>query len=183
MNKDINLLYSKKQQSFNQLTVRVKLMRWIALGFLFLVGALSIILFLLLIASPLPRLKSTEDSLTTSLKQLNDKLVKQTLLTSRLTDISLITAKRSQYGDDLQALRDQLPIGVEIINFSVEKKDASITLSSTSLQDLETYFDKLKALTQNKKIISRAYLMSLEAKENQENIVTHFEAVVELTLL
>lgn len=183
MNKDINLLYSKKQQSIKELTVRVRIFRWIALGALFLVGAVSIVLFLLLIASPLPGLKSTEQSLIQSLTQSHEKLLKQTLLSRRLSDISLITAKRSHYGDDLKELRNQLPKGAEIIAFSVEKKDASITVKSESLQDLETYFDKLKKLTQDKKILSRAYLTSLEAKVNDKNIVTHFEAVVSLTLL
>lgn len=183
MNKDINLLYSKKQQSFNQLTVRVKLFRWVALGALFLVGTVSIVLFLLLIASPLPQLKSTEQSLTGSLTQSHEKLLKQTLLTGRLRDISLITAKRSHYGDSLQALRNELPKGAEITAFSVEKKDMSITVTSQSLQDLENYFDRLKKLTQNKKTLSRVYLTSLEAKVNDKNIVTNFEAVVSLTLL
>lgn len=183
MNKDINLLYSKKQQSINDLTVRVKIFRWLALGTLFLVGVVSIILFVLLIASPLPQLKSTEQSLTTSLTQSHEKLLKQTLLSGRLGDISLITTKRSHYGDDLEGLRNELPAGSEITAFSVEKKDMSITVTSQSLQDLETYFDKLKKLTLGKKILSRAYLTSLEAKVNVKNIVTHFEAVVSLTLL
>ena len=122
MNKDINLLYSKKQQSLNELTVRVKLFRWVALGALFLVGGVSIILFLLLIASPLPQLKSTEKSLTGSLAQSHEKLLKQTLLSGRLSDIALITAKRSHYGDDLEMLRNELPSGSEITAFSVEKK-------------------------------------------------------------
>ena len=59
----------------------------------------------------------------------------------------------------------------------------SITVTSQSLQDLETYFDKLKKLTQSKKVLSRVYLTSLEAKVNDKNVTTHFEAVVLLTLL
>lgn len=183
MNKDINLLYSKKQQSLNQLAVRVKFFRLVALGVLFLVGGVSIILFLLLIASPLPQLKSTEKSLTGSLTQSHEKLLKQTLLSGRLADITLITVKRSHYGDDVEALRNELPAGAEITAFSVEKKEMSITITSQSLQDLEAYFDRLKKLTQSKKILSRVYLTSLEAKVNEENVVTHFEAVVLLTLL
>ncbi|HVZ58761.1 MAG TPA: hypothetical protein VG935_03365 [Patescibacteria group bacterium] len=183
MDKDINLLYSKKQLSLNKLALRVRFVRWIAFSVFFLVAGVSMMFFLLLLASPLPELQKTESDLTAQLSQSHDKILKQTLLSIRLTDIAQITAKRSAYGDDLASLRADLPASTTITDFAVEKNQVTMSLRASNLEDLQTYFDNLNTLAKKKKVLSQAFLNSLEADVDKDGQVVDFSASISLTLL
>lgn len=183
MNNEINLLYSKKQLQLSRLATKARVLRLIALGFLFLVTAFSIILFLLIVASPLPGLRNDEKAITATLTASHELILKQTLLSMRLSDIQNILGNRSRYGEVLGVLRKDLSNGTEINSFSVEKSSVNLTVTSQSLTDLETFFQKLKAHVEGQKNFSSAYLNSLEAVRGSDQRISSFQAKITLTLL
>lgn len=182
MSNEINLLYSKKQQRLNAFASKARVARLIAVGLLFLVAASSIVLFLLVIASPLPSLAQKQKSLEDTLKTSHDKIVNLTLASIRLSDIKSIFSKRSHYGDYLKALRDILPTGVEMTEFTVNKESIAITVSSSSLESLETYFLSLSALVEKGALYQKVYVNILEAVKDQTQQIKYFQAKLTLYL-
>lgn len=182
MNNEINLLYNKKQKRIIALSARVRLLRFISLGLLFLACAISIVFFLLAIASPLPKLRQDEAALTQTLSSNHDKILKQTLLSIRLTDIKSIIQKRSQYGEILATLKSNLPPNTSLAFFSVEKNEISITVGAKNLDDMQIYFDRLAKLVGSGKLFRRAYLDILEAIKGESQQIIEFQAKITLSL-
>ncbi|MBI5044476.1 MAG: PilN domain-containing protein [Candidatus Levybacteria bacterium] len=180
MNNEINLLYSKKQQILNASASRARVVRMGAVGLLFLVGATSVVLFLLVISSPLPSLAAKEKELENTLKTSDAKIVNVTLAVIRLSDVKTIISKRSHYGDYLQALRDILPAGTDLTEFTVEKESVNITVSSPSLESIEEYFLSLSKLVEKGTPFQRVYVNLLEAVKDQDQQIKSFQ--VKLTL-
>lgn len=182
MNNEINLLYSKKQIQLSKLTTKVRILRLIAVGLLFIICSISLIFFLLIIASPLPSLRKEEQRLAETLSSTHEKILKQTLLSMRLTDIHSIITKRSIYGDALTLIRQDLSPSMVIMSFSVQKKEISLTVTAENLSDLETYFEKLKNYVTAKKMFKRVYLNVLEAVKDEDQRISQFQAKLSLTL-
>lgn len=183
MNNEINLLYSRKQRRLYQLTTRVKILRFIALGSLFFICGLSLVFFLFIIVSPLPQLKEEEKMLSQTLSASKDNILKQTLLVTRLTDIDSISTKRSQYDTVLKTVRQMLPSGTKIGEFTAEKKIAEISFSSSSLEDIENVFSELKSHVQNKNTFSQVFMSSLTSNFDIDGNINGFTARVIVSIL
>lgn len=183
MNNEINLLYSKKQLRLTQLATKVRIMRFISLGLLFFICGLSIVFFLFVIASPLSSLKAQEKALTQDLSGSKDKIFKQTLLVTRLTDIDTIINKRSQYDDVLKKLMDILPEGVLVDDFAAEKKVVELGISAPRLDDIDATFTKLKAMVKNKNTFSQVFMSSLNTSADQDGNTTSFSTKLIISLL
>ncbi len=112
-----------------------------------------------------------------------DKIIKQTLLSTRLTDIENITTKRSQYDSVLKTFMDTVPAGTTIGEFSAEKKIAEIVISSSSLNDIEISFTKLKALVQSKNTFSQVFMSSLGTSVDTNGTISGFSAKLIVSLL
>jgi len=157
-------------------------MRYVSLGLLSLVSVLSVVLFLLEIFSPLPKLQKDEQTLSQTLSASHEKILRQTLLSLRLTDIAGIVSKRSTYGVLVETLTKALPKGMTINSFSVEKTDFEMTVSADNLDDLQEYFDSLGTLTRQQKMFQRVYLNSLDAVRNTDGGFNSFQAKLAITL-
>lgn len=182
MNNEINLLYSKKQLRLYKLTTRVQVLRFIALGLLFFICGLSIVFFLFVIASPLTSLKQEEKALIQTLSGSKEKIVQHTLLITRLTEVEAITKKRSQYDTVLKTVRSVLPGEAEIGEFTAEKKNAQISVSSSSLEDIELTFSKLKSLVQTNNTFSQVFMNSLSTSVDLDGNITGFTARLILSI-
>ncbi|CAN5179452.1 hypothetical protein BH09PAT1_BH09PAT1_7710 [soil metagenome] len=182
MSSEINLLYSKKQLRRYKLTTQVRLIRFIALGILFLVTIVSMVFFFLVIASPLGGLKKQEAQLIQGLNQSQETIRQETLISLRMNDISTITQKRSNYDQILSSLISKLPQGVSLDDFSAEKKQATIIVSAASVTDLEKYISILGAFVGNKTYFSRVFLDSLSL-DTSDPTNTNFKAQIVVLLL
>lgn len=158
-------------------------MRFIALGLLFFICGLSITFFLFVIASPLSSLKAEETALNQSLSSSKDKIIKQTLLSTRLTDIESITTKRSHYDSVLKTFMDTLPAGTTMGEFTAEKKIVEVAISTSSLDDVESCFTKLKLLVANKDTFSQVFMSSLGMSVDSVGNVTGFNTRLIILLL
>lgn len=170
MSNDINLLYTKKPGQLGRLTRKVKLFRFIALSFLSVVALISVIVFILVLASPLPKLKEEEASLASQLNADQAKITKHILLSKRLTEASTIIEKRSQYDDTLELFEKDLPASVVLAGFNADENIIKLRLSSSTLDGLQTYMDTLSAFPKSK-LAKTVSLSSLVTDETQGFIV------------
>jgi len=183
MSSEINLLYSKKERRKYKLSSQVRFLRYGALGFLFLVVIVSMTFFLLVVASPLTSLKQQELQQNQILTQSQEKIRKQTLLTMRMNEISTIVAKRSQFGQILQELIQNLPNGVVIKEFTAEKKQISLSVQSSNSKDIETYMGSLGKMVSTKNYFSRVFLDSMNVEVGTDKQASDFRARFVISLL
>ena len=153
MSNEINLLYSKKQAGSVKLLVKVRLLRLIAVGLLFTVAAISTVVFLLVLASPLPKLKEEENVLLESLSGDHTKIIRQVLINSRVRDISLIMKERSKTDEDIATLRELFPPGFLVKDFAVEKELITLSAEASTLEAIDSYSQSLLTLVEEKKLI------------------------------
>lgn len=183
MSNEINLLYNKKQAKNSQLASRVKILRFFAVGLLCLVSLFSIVLFLLVVSSPLPSLIKQKDTLVASLSQSHDVILQQTLLSTRLSEIEKIIKNRSDFSGLISLFEKGLPENAVINQISVEKKIVNFTFSADNLDDITTYLDGLKANVKQKKSFTNVYVVSLTALQNDASQVSGFVAELIIVLL
>lgn len=161
MNNEINLLHSKKRSVLSDLTTKLRILRFSALTLLSIVVLLSMALFFLVIASPLPTLKEQENELLSSVSTNNDLFAQHTLLTNRIRDIESIRNKRMNMRETLRLFREDLPEDVTIQTLAIEENVVRIQAHSLSLESLETYSSSLSQRVVDSKTLSLVQVKSL----------------------
>lgn len=178
MSNEINLLYTKKQGNPTRLSAKIRLYRLVAFGLLSCAGFASVVAFLLVLASPLPSLKQQEKSLLADLSTNDSKILKLTLISQRLSDITTIMNKRAKADSTMELFRKDVPQSATIENFSLNQKIVTMTLSTQDLTDVETYNKALVALTKEKRIVNKVVLTGISMGESHP-----IEANYTITLL
>lgn len=161
MSSEINLLNTRRQGNV-ALQAKVKLLRLIAVGILFLVGVGSLVIFLLVLASPLPDLKKQETTLLNSLSQMHTKVLKQVLISTRLVDINKILSSRLDVDTRISQIRDKMPDGVSIEEVRVDTKEINIVFNSVTLGGIENISSVVKTMSQNDKSIAKVHIDSVD---------------------
>lgn len=152
MSKNINLLRSKRAKSFEQIT---KIL-WIIAGFsIFIVVASSIAVFFLKMQSQLPILQKTQNDLLAGLSASQTKVIKQVLFVDRLQNISNIISKRTAFDIQIGEILPQIPPAINVNSITIDKKNISMTLSTSSLAEVDTFTNNLKSMVDNEKLIKR----------------------------
>ncbi len=177
MNNDINLLITRPKKDLAKLAKKLKILRIFAMVFLFLIAGTSIILFIFISASPLPALKQQENAALTNLATLHTRMGKLLLIQDQMKDISLITTKRSTFDATYTEITAVLPKGMDLESFRINKQGVSLSLSSSSLSDIETYLASLKDLAEKKKLFSSVSLSGFALNK----LVNKYIFFVELT--
>lgn len=183
MSNEINLLFNKKQAKNSQLASRVKILRFFAVGMLCLVSLFSIVLFLLVLSSPLPSLNKQKDTLVASLSKSHEVILQQTLLSTRLNEADKIIKNRSDFSSLIALFEKGLPEDAVIEQVSVEKKIVNFTFSAKNLNDITTYLDGLKANVKQKKSFENVFVVSLTAVQSGTTEVSGFVAELVIVLL
>lgn len=168
MNSNINLLGNKQKESSPKASRRLKIMRGIAVGLLFTVSVSSMILFILIALSPLPQLQKQEKNYLFTLSQYNQEVIKLALIKDRLTAIDSLLTTRKSYDAVIASIRSKMPPGVKIIEMNVGQKNISLTVSSTSLQLLNTFADTVTRAAEENKEYTQVILSDL-SETNQNN--------------
>src|SRR5260370_33643640 len=97
MNKGINLLKTEKKISVAVASQKLNIIRLIAVGLLFATSALSTVLFLLIVLSPLPDLQKQEKTLLATISQSHPDIAKLFLINDRLKSSDTIINKRNKF--------------------------------------------------------------------------------------
>ncbi|GIW61791.1 MAG: hypothetical protein KatS3mg089_0643 [Patescibacteria group bacterium] len=166
MTNDINFLYSKRRGTLGALTRKIKLLRFIAIALLLFAGVLSVSVFLLILASPLPRLKNEENALLDSLSRQHEKITKQTLIVNRLDDISQIVTKRPKFRDFIITFTKDIPQDLEITLLEVEQKTLKITIETKDLASIGAYIESLNRIGKEDKRVARIFMNSFGTSKN-----------------
>lgn len=159
MSKEINLIAQRKRGVIKNKRL-TKFFRLSSAFFLFSVAFLSIAIFILKSTSPIGALQQEENSALNQISKLDQKVVKFLLLQGRLRDISSIINKRTKFDQTLNLMTKEMPSNISIVSLSVNKKNLTITLVSTSLLSLNTFIDGILNKT-NRDGFSRVMLDSL----------------------
>lgn len=158
MSKGINLLGAEKQISVKKASRKIKLVRTVAIGLLFGVSGLSIVLFLLIALSPLPSLQKQEQNALNTLVQYHPDVAKLFLVKERIKASELILATRSNFDQTLNKITEKIPGNATITGLTMNTDEISVTVTSTSLASLDTFLNSLVAATEAKEYFSKVIL-------------------------
>lgn len=162
----INLLGTKKENAVKNLP-KVRLLRRIAVILLVSISAISVILFLLILFSPLPALQKEEKHAITVLSASHTDIAKLILVKDRLESSKSIISHRSTYEQNLLKIMDTMPDGVTIIEMGMKEKKISLRVSSNSLALLDTFITGLVHATMEKKEFSDVTMIDLESSDQR----------------
>jgi cytoskeletal protein RodZ len=170
MNEQINLLQNSGGRSYAQLITKLRLMRFIAVFALFIVAAFSIMLFLIIAFSPLPRLQQEEERLIATLNtgEYREKMDKYYYINSRLTDIDNLLRNRPEIITSYELVERIITPTMSIKFLDISESATTFTLASPNLAEMESAVTKL---TQDAKADSKITSLTLSsiaynAKEN-----------------
>lgn len=160
----INLLGTKKEIAVKNLP-KIRLLRRIAVILLVSISAISVILFLLILFSPLPSLQREEKQAINELSASHPDIAKMLLVEDRLESSKSIIAHRSTYEKDLLKVMDNMPDGIVITGMEMKKKEISLRVTSNSLALLDTFITGLVHATREKKEFSDVTLVNLQSSD------------------
>jgi hypothetical protein len=160
MSNSINLLTSKnKNKSLSGVFTKLRILRFIAVFFLFGVAASSIMLFILIALSPLPTLQSQERAASEALGQQQLDMGKIALVNERGERISDFLSKRQSFDTIIEQVQSKMPSGgITVTAFTITNNNISVTVSSKSLALLDQFLNKLMETAAEKKDFSRIVL-------------------------
>lgn len=141
-NTGINLLPPKKITNLKEAQV-TRIVRSFSILLLFVVSAISIVVFSIKLQSPLLPIQKEERKLLSDLSLLQVRLVKYYTITNRLETISDVLVKRTIIPDALDFTTAIIPPSVSVKSFRLDKTGLSMSLDSISLVALNSVMDKL----------------------------------------
>jgi len=126
---------------------RIRLASFLAL---FLVGILSVFVFLVNLRFSTTGIKNQQSQVLQTLSSYNDTVAKIYVLNSRLDDIGIIMNKRKDYSQDVEQIIKLTGSAVAIENYEYDQqKNLSLSISSSSLNDLNDFLNNLLKLQDN----------------------------------
>lgn len=177
MNNGINLLVDKRNTKvFTSVKSNLKVFRFGAIGVLFLVGASSIILSMLIVFSPLPQLHREEQKARADLAAFQVDMNKLVFINERGDSIRKILAIRPPYDKNISIVESKMQQDVTLEGFSVAKNKYTFRFYSKNLASLNELINGLTAITGKGRDFLRVYLTSLTVDAEKKR----FTLVVDL---
>lgn len=164
MNKEINLVASKRKQSITEERT-LQITQIVAIIVMVLVSVLSLLFFFLNQNSPLPQLKQQEESLISNITVLHPKIAQYLILKERLRLIDTVLSTRTSFDTAILQITQALPLSVTVSSFTLNQKTISLTLISPSLKDAETFVNAMTDKVTNKQLFKRLTIDNIIADE------------------
>lgn len=161
MNSKINLAKKKVDPQKLALQKRVGALRVIAFSFLLTVCLVSVILFVMIVASPLPALRSQEEELFLALNSLNTKFQRAVFVDKQLDNIDQILATRSDLPQTMEDLISSAPASVSVLAYTATNGIFEFTVSGNNLNDIETFLTGVTALSEGDKGYKNIYVSEI----------------------
>lgn len=179
MNDQINLIDYKNNFKHAREFRGQKPLRFVAVGLLFFVSALAIILFMLIALSPIPQLKINQKNASLNLGLLNKDIAKLSLVKDRAKAVNLLLKKRSDYNSALDSLDAVIPAGVSIESVSTKSDTISVTVSSKSLKLLDNFTKNLELSQESVNKFSKIKIISISTEDKKDT----FLLIVDMKIL
>jgi hypothetical protein len=181
MNEHVNLLNNTGGRNYANIITKLRVLRIIAVGGLFFVGAASIMLFLIIAFSPLPNLRQDEERYITTLTtgENREKMDKYYFINSRLRDIEMLLSKRPDLIASYDLVESSFTPATTVNFLDITDTAISMNVSSSNLIDLEFAVDKLNQQAKNTKRITSMTLSSIsyDAKRGTYEMVVTISQV------
>lgn len=172
MSNGINLLVDKRNAKLlPQPRDRLMIFRFGAIGILFTIGAFSVIISILIVFSPLPKLRSEEQKARDALAVYRIDMNKLAFINERGDIIRKLIAGRSSYDKKLNIVESKMPESVTIDGLTIDKKKYTIKFSSNNLLSLNDLLNGLTDITGTGRDFLRLYLTSLSMDEENKKFV------------
>ncbi len=167
MSKGINLLGAEQQISAKMGigSRKIKILRASAVWLLFGISGASIALFFFIALSPLPSVQQEEQKSLATLSQYHPDIAKLLLIDDRVKGSETLLAKRSDFDLTLDKIKNKMPAGTSITGLSMDSQEISITVTSSSLESLDTFLSNLITATEEKKDFSKITLTRFFSNE------------------
>ncbi len=172
MSNGINLLVDKRNAKvFMPAKSSIKIFRFGAIGLLFLVGASSVILSILIVFSPLPQLRREEQKARADLAAFKIDMNKLAFINERGDNIRKIIAGRSSYDKKLDIIQSKMQADVVLDGVSIAKKKYTFKFASRNLTSLDELINGLTAITGAGREFLRVNLTSLAVDVENKQFV------------
>lgn len=165
MNEGINLLDPDKKSKRSAAVLKFEGLRIFAGSLLFLVSTASVILFILVAISPLPKLQEQQHSLEQTLAQSKKDIAKLDYINERTETINQIITKRQSLDTIIGLIQSKLPEDVRISAIRADKNTLAVTTTSKSLKSLDSYLNGILGLVQAKNAFSQITLNELTSND------------------
>lgn len=126
---------------------RVEKIRLISFASLFIIAVLSVLVFLVNLRLSTTSVKKQETQVSQNLTNYNQTIAKISLLNTRLSDISSILARRTDYSQNVEKIINFLSSNSTVVSYQEQGKVLTISISSKSLLDLNDFLNKTLALS------------------------------------
>ena len=161
MNSGINLAGKKVDPKKLALERRIGLLRVGAFVVLAVVCLASVVLFVIIVASPLPRLRAEEEELFLALNSMNTKIQKVVFVDKQLDHIDLIVKDRSSLPEVMQGALGSAPAGLAVESYSATDKLIEITISAKQLNEIEEFLDRITELSFGQKAFANVAISEI----------------------
>jgi hypothetical protein len=179
MNEGINLLDPNKNTGPAEMLRRLQKMRLVAMGLLFIISVTSVILFILVALSPLPKLQSQEQYLRQTLTASKNDIATLEIVKGQTDTISQLLTKRASLLKQVSLIQAKLTSDTTISDIQIDSTGTLITFESHSLQSLDTCINGLTSYVEAKNTFSRVTLVDLTNDPTTDG----YAVTVQLTML
>lgn len=165
MSSNINLINNRSTEDSKN--ARIKKIKNFSFIFLFSVGFLSLLIFLINYRFSVSYVVKQEESLIKSLSVYDDTAAKILLLNSRLDNISTILSTRKKYNEASAVILKDTTKLVSFDSYQEDSSGISIVVSSKSLKSLNDFTNHLLKISSTLKLISTISLDSLDIQQSK----------------
>lgn len=187
MAQDINFLTVKKKGKAEK-KKGLLIARIVAVGYLVLIGLLSILAFYLSNRLSLDTAKKNENSFLRTIAPFKGSEAKLLLIKDRIANISEILerreevtgrekAKKANYEKVITSFKEKIPQGIVVNSLNVDESKVVLNLSSDSLILVDDLINGLSSLGQDK-IVRMLLLESLSLSEQTNTYLVLFTATL-----
>lgn len=165
MNTNINLIQPADKE-FLEHQKRIRAANIVAVAFPILVGAMSLIIFLITQAIDPVSIRKQQEEVISEISKLQDKKINLFILNNRLDNIAGFIKNRRDFSENINTLLSRMPENVIIQRLEMDDKDLTFTISSASLRAIDDLINTLIDMAEKKEIISSVVLDTLTFNEN-----------------
>lgn len=165
MSEGINLLNPEKKNVRTKAFLRLEGLRLFAGSLLFLVSTASVILFILVAISPLPKLQQQQHSLELTLAESKKDIAKLAYVNERSASIKTILTRRQSLETTLGLIESKLPSGARVTALRADKNIITVIVTSKSLQSLDEFLNGVTAFVASKTAFSQVTMTELTSDE------------------
>jgi len=133
----------------------LKIFRWAAYGSFGVTLIASVVLLLMVFFHPLPKKQEEKNLLIQQISNSSEKYINLLSLSDRIKNIDSVLSKRPQYEQLMDLLKNQLPEGGNVQALKMANKNITIGVSSSSLEQIETFISNVKRVNEESKRVFR----------------------------